>query len=125
MAPLMRRRAMRRGGGPPPGFGGPPPMIRLLVQVVDDLVKDYPDDDALREAVRRQVRNSEAMAVTMFHNAARGLPEPPPADAEINPYNLGLDSTSWDVDGLFESPGLTVEDAGKVLAGGPAAAPVR
>jgi hypothetical protein len=87
------------------------------VEVVDDLVKDYPDDDSLRQAVQEQVRISEAMAVTMFHNGARSLPGAPPPDRQINPYAVGLDSKSWEADGLYDSPGLSLKEAGEVLGG--------
>ena len=98
-------------------------MVRLLVDVVDDLVRDYPDDEALREKVLDQLRITEAMAVMMFHNGARSLPDAPPPDERINPYAVGLDSGSWEPDGLYNSPGLTLKEAGEVLASAPAPTP--
>jgi hypothetical protein len=103
------------------------PFISLLQDVVAALVKDFPDDDALREELRAQVRNSEAMAVAMFHAGASSLPDPPPADRPVNPYAVGLDPDSWEADGLYDSPGLTLEQArpGSTPTGGPAPAGAR
>ena len=69
------------------------------------LVKEYPDEEALLEELRANVRNSEAMAVAIFNQAAQALPEGPPADRPINPYALSLDPKRWEADGLFEDAG--------------------
>jgi hypothetical protein len=98
-------------------------MVRILVEVVDDLVRDYPDDEALREKVVNQRRITESMAVMMFHNGARSLPDAPAPDERINPYAVGLDSSSWESDGLYDSPGLSLKEAGEVLASAPAPVP--
>lgn len=81
------------------------------------LVNDYPDDESIREELRTHVRNSEAMAVAMFHEAAKALPEPPPADKPVNPYAVGLDPSTWEADGLFEAPGMTLPEAMKIVVG--------
>ena len=81
------------------------------------LVKEYPDEEALLEELRTNVRNSEAMAVAIFNQAAQALPEGPPADRPINPYALSLDPTRWEADGLFEEPGLTIEQARGMVRG--------
>ena len=110
-------------GGPPPGMGGPPggppgggppPLLRLLTDVLDTLVRDFPDDEALAKELRNQVRASEALAVTTFHNAARALPDPPPADRPVNPYAVGLDPESWEADGLYDAPAMTMDEAMEV-----------
>jgi flavin-dependent dehydrogenase len=111
----------RPPGGPPPGFGGPPgggppPLLRLLTDVLDTLVRDFRDDDALVREVRNQVRASEALAVSTFHNAASALPAAPPPDRPINPYAVGLDPDTWEADGLYQEPGLTLADAMEVVA---------
>ena len=98
----------------PPAFIKPFP---ILVGGLLGLTKDYPDDDAIREELRTQVRNSEALAVAMFHRAASALPEPPSPDKAVNPYAVGLDPDKWDADGLFEAPGLTLAEAKEIAAG--------
>jgi flavin-dependent dehydrogenase len=90
------------------GFAGPFP---ALIETRAGVVKEFRDDDALREELRNHVRIMEAMAVATFHQAARALPDPPPADQPINPYAVGLQPETWEADGLFESPGLTLEEA--------------
>jgi flavin-dependent dehydrogenase len=89
----------------------------ILVAGLLSLTKDYPDDDAIREELQSQVRNSEALAVAMFHRAASALPEPPSPDQAVNPYAVGLDPDKWDADGLFEEPGLTLAEAKEIAAG--------
>jgi hypothetical protein len=83
--------------------------------VLDTLVRDFPDDDALAHELRNQVRASEALAVSTFHNAAAALPGAPPPDRPINPYAVGLDPDTWEVDGLYESPALTLDEAMQVV----------
>jgi hypothetical protein len=83
--------------------------------VLDTLVRDFPDDDALAQEIRDQVRASEALAVSTFHNAAGDLPGAPPPDTPINPYAVGLDPEAWESDGLFEGPGLTLDQAMEVV----------
>jgi flavin-dependent dehydrogenase len=89
----------------------------VLVSGLVGLVKEYPDDEALLEELRTQVRNAEAMAVAIFNHAAKVLPEPPPTDRPLNPYALGLDPEKWEADGLFESPGITIEQARAAIVG--------
>ena len=93
--------------------------LTILSEALAALVKDFPDDDALREELRTQIRNSEGMAVAMFHLAAQSLPEKPPEDKPINPYAVGLDPDRWEADGLYDSPGLTLEEATQGTTGGP------
>ena len=80
------------------------------------MVRDFPDDDSLAQEIRDQVRASEALAVSTFHNSAGGLAGAPPADRPINPYAVGLDPETWEADGLFEAPGLTLDQAMEVVA---------
>lgn len=89
----------------------------VTITGLQGLVKDFPDDDALREELRMQVRNAEAMAVAIFHRAASALPEPPPTDKPVNPYAVGLDPAVWEADGLFNAPGLTLGEAKRIVAG--------
>ena len=112
------------GGGPPAGGppgGGPPvmvmamlPFLPLLGQAVAALTQDAQNDEELRQALRDHVRISEAMAVSIFHIAANSLPDPPPPDRPVNPYAVGLDPDRWEADGLYDSPGLTLDQARQV-----------
>jgi flavin-dependent dehydrogenase len=98
----------------------PPAMLGtfpVMLQSLAALEAHYPNDDAIREQVSGHVRNSEAMLVSFFHRAARTLPEPPSPDRAINPYAVGLDPEKWEADGLFESPGLTLDEASQVVVG--------
>jgi flavin-dependent dehydrogenase len=81
----------------------PPALTRLL---------DGPlEDEELREHLRQERQTTEALAVAMFHRAAADLPEPAPVDRAINPYAVGLRSETWEADGIYEEPGLTLEEA--------------
>jgi flavin-dependent dehydrogenase len=90
-------------------------VFAVLLEGLTDLVKDFSDDE-LREKVSDQARKSEAMAVVLFHQATDALSDPPPPDKPVNPYAIGLDPERWEADGLFESPGLTLEEA-RTIAG--------
>jgi hypothetical protein len=98
----------------------PPVMTKIFPALVEGLlglVKDYPDDEALREEIRKQVKTCEAIAVAMFHKAASALPEPPDPDVAVNPYVVGLDPRKWESDGLFNAPGLTLAEANRIVPG--------
>jgi flavin-dependent dehydrogenase len=104
---------LEQGPLPPAMLGTFPAMLESLA----GLEKDYPGDDALREQLSGHVRVSEGMLVVMFHRAAKALPDGPSADRPINPYAVGLDPESWEADGLFDSPGMTLEEANEVVPG--------
>ena len=90
---------------------------RCRCQGLVGLVKEYPDDEALLEelhgtyAMRRRCRSRSS---TRRRSA---LPEPPPTDRPINPYAVSLDPQKWEADGLFESPGITIEQARAAIVG--------
>jgi flavin-dependent dehydrogenase len=92
----------------------PPTFLKSFPVIIGGLlglVKEFPDDEALRQEIHQHVLNSEALAVAIFHRAAQALPEPPPTDKPVNPYAVGLDPDTWEADGLFTEPGLTLEQA--------------
>ena len=95
----------------PDSSGRPPFRHTFRPSSLNAMVADYPDDDALRKRLREEVRDAEAMAVAIFHRAAAALPDPPPPDRAVNPYAVSLRPDTWEADGLFESPGLTLEEA--------------
>jgi flavin-dependent dehydrogenase len=92
----------------PAAFGKPLPITMAGLHA---MVTDFPNDDALREELSREIANLEALAVAIFHEAAKALPEPPPTDKPVNPYAVGLKPETWEADGLFSEPGLTLEQA--------------
>jgi flavin-dependent dehydrogenase len=98
----------------------PPAFLKTFPMLITGLlgmVKEYPDDDAIRAELHTEVTNSEALAVALFHIAAQALPDPPPADRPVNPYAVGLKPETWEADGLFGAPGLTKAEADKVASG--------
>jgi hypothetical protein len=61
----------------------------------------------------------EAMAVIIFHRAARNLGDAAPGeDRKINPYAVSLDPERWEEDGLFSGQGLTLAEARQTSAAG-------
>jgi hypothetical protein len=88
-------------------------VFAVLLEGLTDLVKDFTDEE-LADKVRDQRTKAEAMAVVLFHQATGTLPDPPPPDRAVNPYALGLDPEKWEADGLYDSPGLTLEEARKI-----------
>jgi flavin-dependent dehydrogenase len=94
-----------------------PPPFAVLIEGLFGLAKEYPDDDALLEALRENVRNSEAIAVAILERAARSLPQPLPSGRTINPYAVSLKPDRWQDDGLFAGDGMTVEEARQIVEG--------
>ena len=95
----------------PDSSGRPPFRHTFRPSSLNTMVADYPDDEALREQMRNELRAAEAMAVVLFHRAAEALPEPPPPDRAVNPYAVSLRPENWEADGLYGSGGLTLEQA--------------
>lgn len=74
-------------------------------------------DDELLERAHRKVETIRALAVWIFHKAARNLPEPPDENVAINPLAVSLQPDQWDADGLFSDEGLTLAQALEQLPG--------
>jgi hypothetical protein len=94
-----------------------PTTIPVMVEGLFGLVKEFPDDESLLDELRTNVRNSEAMAVAIFHWATKALPDPFPTDRKINPYVVGLDPERWEADGLFDPDGMSVDEAKDIVKG--------
>ncbi len=75
------------------------------------------DDDGLRAALRKQVRDAEAMAVAIFFKAASALPDPPDESRPVNPYAISLRPADWEAEGVHSDSGLTLDDARAVAEG--------
>lgn len=70
------------------------------------------DADGLKALLAQNVERMEGMAVAMFHKACERLPDGGAVQGRtVNPYAIGLDSSRWQEDGLFDGPGLTHEQA--------------
>jgi hypothetical protein len=81
------------------------------------IVREY-DDEQLRAEMRKRVKVGEGWAVGLFDQAAASaLGQRPDPERRINPYAVGLRPERWDEDGLYDEPGLTVEEATKLATG--------
>jgi hypothetical protein len=79
-------------------------MRRLHYELTDDL-----PGDMLAERFSRNLKLVESLAVAIFHEAARNVPEAP--SGPVNPYGLSLQPGRWKEDGLFEAGALRGPDA--------------
>jgi hypothetical protein len=104
----------RRDGEGPSGQSPPP---RPLIEGLMAVVQEY-DDNELRARLARQVSVVEAMAVGIFHRAAKALPSQPDRDRPINPYAVSLRPDDWEADGLFEGDVLLTLDEADALVQG-------
>ncbi|MFJ9153332.1 NAD(P)/FAD-dependent oxidoreductase [Streptomyces sp. NPDC102270] len=106
---------LERGAAP-----GPAPAHAVAKAVRDsatELVVEHSDEE-LRAAVARNVEVAEAMAVGLFHRAARNLAEHPAPDVPVNPYAIGLNPGDWRADGLFDGEVLlTLAQADEIAEG--------
>ena len=75
------------------------------------------DDDELLERARRKTQTAKALAVWIFHRAARNLPEAPDENTVINPLAISLQPDRWEADGLFSGEGLSLVQALELLPG--------
>ena len=74
-------------------------------------------DEELLERAHRKVETIKALAVWIFHKAARSLPDPPDESVAINPLAISLQPEQWEEDGLFSDDGLTLAQAVGQLPG--------
>ena len=74
-------------------------------------------DEELLERARQKTETIKALAVWIFHKAARNLPEPPDENVAVNPFGISLQPERWEEDGLFSGEGLTLAQALEQLPG--------
>jgi flavin-dependent dehydrogenase len=74
-------------------------------------------DEELLERARQKTETLKALAVWIFHKAAKHLPEPPDEHVPINPLAISLQPDKWEEDGLFSGDGLTLAQAIERLPG--------
>jgi len=75
------------------------------------------DDEELLARARQKTETLKALAVWIFHKAAKHLPEPPDETVPINPLAISLQPDRWEQDGLFSGDGLTLAQAIERLPG--------
>ena len=82
-----------------------------------DLQNTY-DDEALKAKIAENAELMEAVAVAVFHKAARSLgAAAPDEEAAIDPYAIGLDPDRWEQDGLFAGQGISLARARELTRG--------
>ena len=74
-------------------------------------------DDELLERARAKTETIKALAVWIFHKAARQLPDPPDENAVTNPFAISLKPEQWEAEGLFSGEGMTLAQAVEQLPG--------
>ncbi|MCI0580517.1 MAG: tryptophan 7-halogenase [Chloroflexi bacterium] len=76
--------------------------LKLLYQLNLELITPF-SDEALREKIVQNLALCEDIAVEMFRQATRCLPQPLP-EGPLNPYAISLKPERWEADGLFSPP---------------------
>jgi flavin-dependent dehydrogenase len=95
----------------PTGLHAVPSAFPGLWDRLKELHADF-DEEALRSRIRATVDLHEAMAVVLFHKAAKRLPGgPPDPSRRINAGAVSLQPERWEEDGLFDDSGLTLAEA--------------
>jgi flavin-dependent dehydrogenase len=69
------------------------------------------------ETSRRNVEYVKALAVWIFHTAAKALPNPPDENRPINLMAISLDPDRWEKDGLYADEGISLAQALERLPG--------
>jgi flavin-dependent dehydrogenase len=69
------------------------------------------------ETSRRNVEYVKALAVWIFHKAAKALPNPPDENRPINLMAISLDPDQWEKDGLYADEGISLAQALELLPG--------
>jgi flavin-dependent dehydrogenase len=75
------------------------------------------EDDAFKKQAEENIELVKCLAVYLFHQAAKHLPDPPDPDRPINPLGISLQPEKWEEDGLFAGDGITLAQALEQLPG--------
>jgi len=81
-------------------------------------IGDPGTDEELLERALQKTETIKALAVWIFHKAAKNLPEKPDEDTPINPMAISLHPERWEADGLFSGDGISLNQAREMLVGG-------
>lgn len=75
------------------------------------------EDEAFKKRAVENIELLKAVAVWLFHKAAKNLPEPPDEDAPIDALGISLNPEKWEEEGLFSEDGMTLAQASEMLPG--------
>ena len=75
------------------------------------------EGDEMFEIAAKNLQYLKALAVWIFHRAARNLPEPPDENRGINPLAISLHPERWEADGLYSDDGISLVQALEMLPG--------
>lgn len=101
----------------PTGPAGAHVAAKAIRDSATALILDYSDEE-LRSTIARHVELAEAVAVGIFHRAARNLAERPAPEVPVNPYAVGLRPDDWQADGLLRGDVLlTLAQADEIAEG--------
>jgi hypothetical protein len=93
-----------------------PRQLRPYIQAQADMAHPASDDEVFENS-RKNVEYLKALAVWIFHRAARNLPEPPDENRPINPLAISLHPERWEADGLYSDDGISLVQALERLPG--------
>jgi hypothetical protein len=75
------------------------------------------EGDETFEIAARNLQYLKALAVWIFHRAARNLPEQPDENRGINWLAISLHPDQWEADGLYSDDGISLVQAREMLPG--------
>jgi hypothetical protein len=75
------------------------------------------EGDETFEIAARNLQYLKALAVWIFHRAARNLPEQPDENRGINWLGISLHPERWEEEGLYSDDGITLAQAVEMLPG--------
>jgi hypothetical protein len=93
-----------------------PKQLKPYIQAQADMARPA-DDEQVFENSRKNVEYLKALAVWIFHRAARNLPEQPDENRGINPLAISLHPERWEADGLYSDDGISYVQALEMLPG--------
>jgi hypothetical protein len=93
-----------------------PKQLEPYIQAQADMARPA-DDEQVFENSRKNVQYLKALAVWIFHRAARNLPEQPDENRGINPLAISLHPERWEADGLYSDDGISYVQALEMLPG--------
>jgi hypothetical protein len=93
-----------------------PRQLTPYIQAQAEMARPAEGDEVF-EISRRNVRYVKALAVWIFHRAARNLPDPPDENRRINPLAISLHPERWESEGLYSDDGISLAEALEALPG--------
>jgi hypothetical protein len=87
-----------------------------MIERQQALSQPFEDEDFKKQAVEN-IELLKAVAVWLFHKAAKNLPDPPDEDAPIDALGISLHPERWEEEGLFSEDGMTLAQATELLPG--------